>query len=96
MTGYVYMLVSRKGGTIYTGVTNSLARRVPEHKAGAGSRFTTRYGARRLVWYEEHFDIRDAIEREKQIKRWRRAWKIALIEEANPQWHELFRGTGWS
>ena len=95
MTGYVYMLASRKGGTIYTGVTNSLGRRVPEHKAGQGARFTARYGATRLVWYEEHFDIRDAIEREKQIKRWRRAWKIALIEKGNPGWHELFRGGGW-
>ncbi|MEZ5811670.1 MAG: GIY-YIG nuclease family protein [Rhizobiaceae bacterium] len=95
MTGFVYMLASKKDGTIYTGVTNSLARRVPEHKAGKGARFTSRYGAMRLVWYEEHFDVRDAIEREKQIKRWRRAWKIALIEKDNPGWFELFRGTGW-
>lgn len=95
MTGYVYMLASQKNGTIYIGVTNSLGRRVPEHKAGQGSRFTARYGVRRLVWYEEHFDIRDAIQREKSLKRWPRAWKIALIEKTNPDWNELLRGWGW-
>ena len=75
MTGYVTMLASQKNGTIYTGVTSDLGRRIPEHKAGTGSRFTARYGVVRLVWYEEHFDIRDAIEREKRVKRWRRDWK---------------------
>jgi len=95
MTGYVYMLASQKRGTIYTGVTSDLGRRIPEHKAGIGSRFTARYGVMRLVWYEEHFDIRDAIEREKRLKRWRRDWKIRLIEAMNPGWEELFRGTGW-
>ena len=60
MTGYVYMLASRMGGTIYIGVTNDLGRRIPEHASGTGSRFTSLYGVRRLVWYEEHFDIRDA------------------------------------
>ena len=95
MTGYVYMLASRKGGTIYIGVTNDLGRRIPEHAAGTGSRFTGRYGLRRLVWYEEHFDIRDAIQREKSLKRWPRQWKIDLIEKHNPDWFELFRRTGW-
>ena len=95
MTGYVYMLASQKRGTIYVGVTNSLARRVPEHKSGDGSGFTARYAVRRLVWYEEHFDIRDAIDREKELKKWRRDWKIALIEKANPDWNELFRGVWW-
>jgi len=95
MTGYVYMTASQKGGTIYIGVTNDLARRMPEHKSGTGSRFTGRYGVARLVWYEEQFDIRDAIQREKNLKRWRREWKIALIESVNPGWEELFRGTGW-
>lgn len=95
MTGYVYMTASQKRGTIYTGVTNSLGRRLPEHKSNAGSRFTARYGVQRLVWYEEHFDIGDAIQRETSIKRWPRAWKVELIEIANPEWHELFRGTGW-
>ncbi len=95
MTGYVYMLASQKRGTIYIGVTGDLGRRIPEHKAGTGSRFTARYGVTRLVWYEEHFDIRDAIDREKAMKRWRRAWKLELIEKMNPEWEELFRGTGW-
>ena len=72
MTGYVYMTASAKRGTIYIGVTNDLGRRIPEHKSGTGSRFTSRYGVQRLVWYEEHFDIRDAIQREKSLKRWPR------------------------
>jgi len=95
MTGYVYMTASQKGGTIYIGVTNALGRRMPEHKAGSGSRFTARYGVQRLVWYEEHFDMRDAIQREKSLKRWPRQWKIELIERANPGWNELFVGVGW-
>ena len=95
MTGYVYMLASQKRGTIYIGVTNSLGRRIPEHRDGTGSRFTRQYGVRRLVWYEEHFDMRDAIQREKSLKRWKRQWKIELIEKTNPNWEELFRGWGW-
>jgi putative endonuclease len=95
MTGYVYMTAGQKRGTIYIGVTNDLARRIPEHRDGKGSRFTARYGVKRLVWYEEHFDIRDAIQREKSLKRWPRQWKIELIEKANPECHELFRGLWW-
>ncbi len=76
MTGYAYMTASQKRGTIYIGVTNDLGRRLPEHKSGEGSRFTSRYGVQRLVWYEEHFDIRDAIQREKSLKRWPRQWKM--------------------
>jgi len=64
-------------------------------QTGQGSRFTSRYGVQRLVWYEEHFDIRNAIQREKSLKRWPRQWKIELIEKTNPEWFELFRGTGW-
>ncbi|WP_274426597.1 GIY-YIG nuclease family protein [Chelativorans sp. YIM 93263] len=95
MTGYVYMTASQKRGTIYTGVTNDLSRRVFEHKSGSGSRFTGRYGVQRLVWYEEHFDMREAIQREKALKGWPRQWKIALIEAINPEWNELMRGIGW-
>ncbi|MDZ5696809.1 GIY-YIG nuclease family protein [Chelativorans sp. M5D2P16] len=95
MTGYVYMVASQKRGTIYIGVTNDLGRRVVEHKDGKGSRFASRYGVTRLVWYEEHFDMRDAIQREKSLKRWPRQWKIELIEKANPEWQELLRGWGW-
>ncbi|TPL38925.1 GIY-YIG nuclease family protein [Mesorhizobium sp. B2-4-6] len=94
MTGYVYMTASQKGGTIYIGVTNDLARRMPEHKTGQGSTFTSRYGVQRLVWYEEHFDITDAIQRETSLKRWPRQWKVELIEKSNPEWFELFRGIG--
>ena len=93
MTGYVYILASQKGGTIYVGVTNSLGRRIPEHREAGG--FTRRYGDWRLVWYEEHHDIRNAIQREKSLKRWRRQWKIDLIEKTNPEWNELFVGGGW-
>ena len=95
MVGFVYMTASQKRGTIYIGVTNDLARRMTEHKSGKGSGFTARYGVRRLVWYEEHFDIRDAIQREKSLKRWPRQWKIELIETMNPEWFELFRGAWW-
>ncbi len=89
------MLASKKGGTIYTGVTGSLGYRIPQHKEGTGSKFAARYGVQRLVWYEEFFDVRDAIDREKQLKKWRREWKIALIVAQNPDWNELFRGSGW-
>ena len=95
MTGYVYMTASQKGGTIYIGVTNDLARRIPEHKNGQGSSFASRYSVQRLVWYEEYFDIADAIQRETSLKRWPRRWKIELIEKSNPEWFELFRGIGW-
>lgn len=72
-------------------MTSDLAARISQHKCGQGSKFANRYGVKRLVWYEEHLDIRDAIEREKKIKRWR-AWKVALIEKDNPEWSKLLRG----
>lgn len=86
---WVYMLASRKGGTLYTGVTNDLARRLEEHRTGAGSAFARRYSVTRLVWYEEHATAPDAIAREKQIKGWKRQWKIDLIEAMNPDWFDL-------
>ena len=95
MVGFVYMMASRKGGTIYTGATNDLPRRVDEHRSGNGSVFTGKYAVQRLVWYEEHFDIRDAIQREKTIKGWPRQWKVELIERENPEWYDLMRGIGW-
>jgi len=95
MSGYVYIMASKKGGTLYIGVTSDLSHRVWEHKNGTTPGFTSKYGCTRLVWYEEHDDIRDAIQREKSLKRWNRAWKVALIESINPQWHELYRGIGW-
>jgi putative endonuclease len=96
MGGYVYMMASQKRGTIYTGVTADLSQRVFDHKSKLNKRsFTAQYGVLRLVWYEEHDDIRDAIQREKSIKRWYRQWKIDLIEKTNPEWHELYKGMGW-
>lgn len=90
---WVYLLASKKGGTLYVGVTNSLSRRVSEHRDGRGSEFAARHGALRLV-YAEHFDAPDeAIAQEKRIKHWRRSWKIALIEHSNPGWNDLYPTT---
>ena len=89
MLGYfAYMLASRQGGTLYVGVTSDLIRRVAEHREGAIPGFTAKYGVKRLVWYEAHDSIEAAIRREKRLKKWPRAWKVALIEEANPQWQD--------
>lgn len=87
---YVYILASQRNGTLYVGVTSNLARRVWEHQEHLTPGFTSKYGVTRLVWYEEYSDISDAILREKQLKRWRRAWKLRLIEENNPQWLDLY------
>lgn len=84
------MMSDRYRGGIYTGVSSKLAARVSQHKAGIGSDFVARYGFKRLVYMERHEDIRDAIAREKAIKKWRRAWKIELIESMNPDWNDLF------
>ncbi|MBL9095361.1 MAG: GIY-YIG nuclease family protein [Alphaproteobacteria bacterium] len=88
--GWVYILASRRNGTIYTGVTNDLMARVEAHKAGVGSLFTRKYGVTLLVWYEVHERIEDAIQRETSIKRWPRKWKLDLIEKDNPDWQDLF------
>ncbi len=87
---YVYMLASGKHGTLYLGVTNDLIRRVYEHKTKVICGFTARYGVDRLVWFEFYDDPKTAISREKELKKWRRDWKIALIEEANPDWDDLY------
>ncbi|WP_422385331.1 GIY-YIG nuclease family protein [Roseibium album] len=86
------MLASDLGGTLYVGVTNALLKRLYEHREGRGSAFTAKYGAHRLVYFEIHEEIEQAIKREKQIKRWKRAWKISLIEERNPNWDDLSLG----
>jgi putative endonuclease len=86
----VYMLASRRNGTLYIGVTGDIAGRVWLHKQGRGSKFTDRYGVDRLVWYEFHEDFGFAIQREKRLKMWKRAWKINLIEATNPDWEDLF------
>ena len=86
----VYILASQRNGTLYTGVTSDLPGRIGEHRQGLGSKFTMRYKVHHLVWFEMHAAMDAAIAREKQIKAWRRAWKLALIEKDNPDWRDLF------
>jgi putative endonuclease len=87
---YVYLLASRKQGTLYLGVTKDLVRRTYQHKEKLLAGFTSQYDIRRLVWFEIYDDPTTAIEREKKIKKWRRAWKIDLIEKENPEWKDLY------
>lgn len=86
----VYLLASERNGTLYVGVTSSLIKRVWEHKNHVVEGFTKRYGVDRLVWYEVHETMESAIGREKAIKEWKRAWKLRLIEERNPNWDDLY------
>ena len=95
MSGWVYMMADRYRGAIYTGVTADLPIRVTAHREGRGSKFCAHYGLKRLVYAEEHDDIYEAIAREKAIKKWRRAWKIELIERANPNWVDLYDRLNW-
>lgn len=88
----VYILASQKYGTLYTGVTSNLLKRIWEHKNNAVEGFTQKYSVHTLVWYEIHETIASAIQREKSIKNWKRAWKIKLIEEANPHWQDIYPG----
>lgn len=87
---FVYILASKKNGTLYIGMTNNLNRRVYEHKQNLVPGFTSRYGVRCLVYVERYEHVDDAIRREKQLKSWNRQWKIELIEEDNPHWEDLF------
>jgi putative endonuclease len=89
---FVYILASVPYGTLYVGVTGNLVGRVGEHKEDLRDGFTQKYGVHMLVWFEEYGDVHDAIRREKNIKKWRRAWKIELIEKMNPEWKDLFSG----
>ena len=86
---FIYILANKKNGTLYLGVTSNLVNRVFQHKNNAFSGFTAQYNVKKLVYYEVHSEITEAIKREKNIKKWRRAWKITLIERDNPQWNEL-------
>jgi len=86
----VYLLASRRNGTLYVGVTSNLTQRVWQHKGDLTQGFTQRYGVHTLVWYEGHDTMESAIAREKAIKGWKRAWKIALIEKSNVQWRDLY------
>ena len=90
MAYFVYMLASKPQGTLYVGVTNNLVRRVHEHKTHAVEGFTSKYAVSDLVWFEQTSDVASAIAREKRLKAWKRDWKIALIEENNPYWHDLY------
>ena len=90
MTYYVYIMASRRNGTLYVGVTNDLIRRVYEHRESQADGFTKKYAVKTLVYFESHDDIDRALQREKNLKRWRRAWKMDLIEKANPDWHDLY------
>ncbi len=89
---YVYILASGKHGTLYIGVTNDLFRRVWEHREGAVEGFTKKHKVHKLVWFEVHQEITEAILREKRLKHWNRDWKINLIEESNPEWVDLYIG----
>ena len=87
---FVYMLASERNGTLYIGVTSDLVKRVWQHKEGVVEGFTKKYGTKALVWYEAHDNAEAAISREKQVKKWTRAWKIELIEAMNPYWNDLY------
>ncbi|MEK7561010.1 MAG: GIY-YIG nuclease family protein [Patescibacteria group bacterium] len=86
---YVYILANKQNGTFYIGVTNDLQRRMYEHKNNLIEGFTKKYGVHKLVYYEHTTDIQGALQREKQLKKWQRKWKLRLIEESNPEWKDL-------
>jgi len=86
---YVYILTSQRNGTLYIGMTNDLQRRVYEHKSGTIKGFTQKYGVSLLIYFEEFQHVQQAIERENNLKKWKRAWKLKLIEEENPNWDDL-------
>ena len=90
MTYFVYLMASGKNGTLYVGVTNDLVRRVYEHKSGLVEGFIARYAVHHLVWFDSTPSVEAAIHKEKQIKNWKRDWKVALIEKENPQWRDLY------
>ncbi|NIJ17367.1 GIY-YIG nuclease family protein [Sphingobium vermicomposti] len=88
--GYVYLMASGQNGTLYLGVTSDLIQRVWQHRSGFGGQFSAKYGCRVLVCYEAYDDLQEARQRELRMKKWKRNWKLRLIEEANPQWRDLF------
>ena len=88
--GWIYILTNRPNGTLYFGVTADLPHRIHQHRTGFGSDFTRRYNLRRLVYVEQHDSIVGAIQREKNLKHWPRAWKLALIQQDNPGWDDLY------
>ena len=90
MAFYTYLLASQKNGTLYAGHTDNISERVAAHKAGHGAQFTKKHKVHRLVWFEPHETRENAKRREYQIKKWKRAWKIKLVEEENPDWRDLY------
>ncbi len=92
---YVYLLASQRNGTLYLGVTSNLIQRIAQHRAEIFGGFTAQHGVKLLVWFEQHGTMEHAIVREKQIKKWRRAWKVDLIERGNPNWQDLALGLGF-
>ncbi|MES2942879.1 MAG: GIY-YIG nuclease family protein [Pseudomonadota bacterium] len=92
MDYFVYLMASQRQGTLYVGITSKLVRRVYEHRNNLLDGFTSRHAVHDLVWFESTPSVEAAIHREKQIKNWKREWKIALIEEANPEWRDLYGG----
>jgi putative endonuclease len=88
--GFVYILASARNGTLYTGSARDLAARIAQHREGVLAGFTRKYDVTRLVWFEAHDSVAAAYHREQLIKRWRRAWKLALIEKLNPRWEDLY------
>ena len=93
--GYVYIMSNKRDGTLYIGVTSNLSRRIWEHRECLVDGFTERYSLKRLVYYELYDDIRNALQREKNLKHWPRAWKLALINEMNPHWEDLYERLNW-
>jgi len=92
MPFYVYILASRRNGTLYIGMTDDLVKRVWMHRTAVISGFTKQYGVKMLVWYEQHDTRLAALTRERQMKKWNRAWKLELIERMNPSWSDLYDG----
>jgi putative endonuclease len=90
----VYIMANKRNGTLYLGVTNDLPRRAYEHREGLIDGFSRKHGCKVLVWFEQHAEVGRAINREKELKKWRRDWKLALIEKANPQWRDLYDDFG--
>jgi putative endonuclease len=90
LQGHVYILASKRNGTLYIGVTTDLTARIFAHRNGVGSAFTKKYGVKILVWYETYDMVSDAIQRETTLKHWLRKWKLELIEQTNPNWDDLY------
>jgi putative endonuclease len=89
-SGFVYIMASRRNGTIYIGVTSDLPQRITQHREGLIEGFTKQYGCKLLVWFERYDDLQEARRRELQMKNWKRLWKLRVIEEMNPEWDDLF------